>query len=114
MASYTVAAKELEGVILYFCPHHEAFVPVIRHTFNAVYGIDLYETDFHFIFKDVPKNGLTEWYKDAPERLLNYMITHIKSKSRATLRTGTEKVKASFGTMQLSYQMSNGKIVNFK
>ena len=59
MASYIVEAKELEGVIFRFCAHYKASVPVIHHTFNAVYSIDLYEPDFHFIFKDVAMNGLT-------------------------------------------------------
>ena len=43
-----------------------------------------------------------------------YMVVHIKSESGATTRIETEKVEALFGILQLSYQMSNGKIVNFK
>ena len=66
-ATYTVAAIELEGVILHFQPHHETYVPVIHQTFHTVYGVDLYEIDFHFIFDDIPTNGLTELYNNAPK-----------------------------------------------
>ena len=77
MATYTVEAKELEGVIFCFRAHHEASIPVIHHTFNAVYGIDLYEIDSHFIFKDVATNRLTELYKDALECLEQRTVTFL-------------------------------------
>ena len=94
---------ELEGVILRFRAHHEASVPTIHHTFNAVYGIDLYDIDFHFIFDDVGTNGLKELYKDAPDCLLAHMIAHIKQESGATTRDETKKVDTLFGKMQISY-----------
>ena len=103
IATYTVKAKELEGVILRFREHHEDSIPSIHHAFNAVYGVDLYETNFLFIFEDVATNGLMELHKDEPERVLGYMVAHIKSESGATLRTETEKVDTLFGNMQLSY-----------
>ena len=59
MTTYTANTKEIEGVTLDFCAYHEASIPVIHYTFNAVYGLDLYDADFHFIFEDVAKNGLT-------------------------------------------------------
>ena len=114
MPTYTVAANDLEGIIIRFCPHHEASVPVIHHTFNAVYGVDLYEDEFHFIFDDVPTNGQTELYKDAPKRLKDYMITRIKTGCKLVSKSETEKVDDLFQTMQLNYKMINGKYVYFK
>ena len=96
------------------CTHHEASVSSIHHTFNAVYGVDLYDTNFHFIFDDVAKNGLTELYKDAPEQLLTHMTNHIKKVSGALLGIEMKKVDNLFGNMQISYQMYNGRVVNFK
>ena len=81
MATYTINAKVLEGVILRFQAQPDTSFPVLYHTLNSVYDADLYETDFHFIFDDVPTNDLTEFCKDAPKRLLNHMITHIKTES---------------------------------
>ena len=97
-----------------FLPHHEVSVPGLHHTLNTVYDVDLYETDFHFIFNDVPKNGLTELYKDTPERLKAYMSTHIKTESGATSRSETDKVEALFKLIQISYQLSTDKLVHFK
>ena len=76
MTTYTLGAKELEGVIFHFRAHHEASIPVIYHTFNTVYSIDLYETNFHLIYKDIAKNGLTELYKNEPDCLLLYGRPH--------------------------------------
>ena len=53
MVTYAVDAKELKSVTLRFRAHHEAYVPVIHLTLNAVYGVDLYDTDFHFLFNNV-------------------------------------------------------------
>ena len=103
MSTYTVAANDLEDVILRFQRHHEASVPVLHQTFNAVYGVDLYEDEFHFIFDDVPTNGQTELYKDASKRLKDYMITRIKTESKSVSRSETEKVDDMFQTMQLCY-----------
>ena len=115
METYTVEAKELEGVISGFRPHHESSVPVIHHTFNAVYSVDLYETDFHFLFDDVPTNIQTELYKDVPKHLLDYMIDPIKTESESVgTRCKLDKIEKLFGNMQLSYQTSTGKIMNFK
>ena len=74
MATYTVDAKELEGIIICFKACPDTSFPVLHYTLNSVYGVDLYETDFHFLFDDVPTNDLIELYKDAPKRLLDYMI----------------------------------------
>ena len=114
MATYTVDAIELEGVVLYFHVHHEASVPNIHHTFNAIYGIDLYATDFHFIFDNVTANGLKKLYKDASKRLLMHMVDHIKQESGAITRDKTKKVEALFGIIQINYKMNNGTIMNFK
>ena len=93
MATYIVDAKELEGVIFHFRAHHKALVLAIHPTFNVVYGVDLYETDFHFLFNDVPKNRLTVLYKNASKRLLGHMITHVKTKSGSIgARSKTDKV----------------------
>lgn len=115
MATYTVATKGLEGVILLIQPHYDASLPVLHHTFNAVYGVDLYETEFHFIFDDVPTNELTELYKNALKQLLDHMIIHIMTKS-GSIGTGSkmDKVEKLFKTMQLSYKMHNGTYVFFK
>ena len=89
-------------------------MPSIYHIFNTVYGVDLYNSGFHFIFDDVGKNGLNELYKDVPDLLLTYMTDHIKRVSGDSLRTETEKVDDLFGNMQISYQMNTGKFMNFK
>ena len=89
IATYTIGTKELEGVIFCFPAHNGFSVPVIHRTFKTVYGIDLYETNFHLIFKDVATNGLTELYKDEPEHLLAYTVTHIKYEFGVTTRTET-------------------------
>ena len=104
----------LKGLILCFPPHHEVSVPTIHHTFNAVYGVNLYNTNFQFLFDDVETNGLKELYKDIPKRLLTHMTDCIKQVSGALLRTGTEKVETLFGNIQISYQMDTGKFMNFK
>ena len=112
MATYTVAAKDLEGAIFCFQPHHDTSLPFIHQTFNAAYSVHLYETDFHFIFDDVPKNGLTELYKDTPKQLLNHMITHIKMESGSTgTRSKKDKVEKF---RQLSYKLGNVTSVYFK
>ena len=105
MATYTVDATLLEGVLLRSRPHHDASIPSIHHIFNAVYGVDLYDTYFHFIFEDVGKNWQKWLFKDAPDRLLEYTVNHIKHESGATTRTETEKVNDLLGNMQISYQM---------
>ena len=76
IATYIVHATELKGVIHCSRAHHEASVPTIHHTFNAVNDIDLYYNDFCFLFDNVAANGLNELYKDAPKRLLTDMIDH--------------------------------------
>ena len=81
MAIYTVDAKELEGIILCFQAHPNTSFPILHHTLNSVYGVDLYETQFHFLCHNVPTNRLTELYKDAPKQLLNHMIIHIQTES---------------------------------
>ena len=48
--TYTVAANDLEGVIIRFAPHPITAFPFLHHTLNGVYGVDLYETDFLFLF----------------------------------------------------------------
>ena len=101
--TYTVAANDLQEVIIRFAPHPITDFPFLHHTLNGVYGVDLYETDFHFLFSDIAANGLTELYKDAPKRLLAYMINHIKTVSAAASGTGTRsntaKVDELFGKM---------------
>ena len=92
MTTYTVDATELQGVILCFQLHNEASLPRINHTFNAVYGIDLYDSDFHFTFDNVETNGLKELYKDTLDCLLVHMVHHIKQESGATIRHKTKKV----------------------
>ena len=115
MAIYTVDTKALESVILRFQPHHDtAKFPFIHQTLNSAYGLDLYESECEFISHDVPTNGLTELYKDAPQRLLNHMIAHIQTESGATSRSETEKVEKLFKTMLLSYKMGNCKYSYFK
>ena len=112
--TYTVNATELKGVIPRFRTHHEASVPAIHHTFNAVYGIELYDTDFHFLFDNVAANGLNKLYKDALKRLLMHMTDHIKRMSGAITTTEMEKVDNLFCAMHISYLMSNSKFKNFK
>ena len=114
MTTYTVAANNLEGVIVRFQVHPNPAFLFLHHTLNSVYGVDLYETDFYFLFDDVTTNGQTELHKDASKRLLDYMITHILTESGATTRGETEKVEKLFKTMLLSYKMSNGKHSYFK
>ena len=109
MTTYNVAANDLEGVIVRFAPHPNPSFSFLHHTLNAVYGIDLYETDFYFLFHDVTANGQTELYKDAPKRLLDYMIAHIKTESAASTRAETEKVEKSFEIMLLSYKTKDKK-----
>ena len=88
--TYTVAANNLEGVIIQFAPHPVTDFPFLHHTLNGVYGVDLYETDFHFPFSDITANGQKELYKDTPKRLLAYMINHIKTVPAAAVSgTGT-------------------------
>ena len=81
--TYTVAANDLEGVIIRFAPHPITDFPFLHHTLNGVYGVDLYKNDFHFLFDDITTNGQTELHKDAPKRLLQHMIAHIKNVSEA-------------------------------
>ena len=45
---------------------------------NEAYGIDLYKSDFEFIFDDVKINGLNELLKDARTMLQSYLVDHIK------------------------------------
>ena len=117
--TYTVAANHLEGVIIRFAPHPVIDFPFLHHTLNGVYGVDLYETDFHFLSSDFATNGQTELYKDAPKRLLVYMINHIKTVSAASVsgtgtRSNATKVDELFGKMLLSNITRGGKIIDFQ
>ena len=117
--TYAVAANDLEGVIIQFDPHPVTDFLFLHHTLNGVYGVDLYDTDFHFLFSDIATNGQTELYRDAPKRLLAYMINHIKSVSAAAATgTGTRsngaKVDELFGKMLFSYQTKANKTINFQ
>ena len=76
--THTVAANTLDGVIVSFAPHPNTAFPFLHHTLNGVYGLDLYDNEFHFLFDDFATNGLTELHKDAPQLLLDHMIDHIK------------------------------------
>ena len=115
MATYTINAKELEGVILCFRAHPNTTFPVLHHTLNSLYGVYLYETDFHFLFYDVPTNGLTKLYKDAPKRLLNHLITHIQKRSESIgTRSKTDQVEKLFKTIQLTCTTKNNKVIHFK
>ena len=114
MATYTVAANDLEGVIIRFTPHPNTAFLFLHHTLNGVYGVDLYELDFHFLFDDFTANGQTELYKDAPKRLLDYLIDHIKTKSGASTRGNTAQVQKLFEEMLLSYKMKNGQVISFQ
>ena len=110
--TYTVAANDLEGVIIRFAPHPNTSFPFLHHTLNDVYGLDLHETDFHFLFDDVANNQQTELYKDAPKRLLEHMIDHIATESGSKgTRSKTDKVEKLFKTMKLSYKMKHGAII---
>ena len=66
MMTYTVAANDLEGVIVRFDPHPIPACLFIHQTLNSVYGVDIYETYFHFLFDDITTNQQKELYKDAP------------------------------------------------
>ena len=115
--TYTVAANDLEGVMIRFAPHPINDFPFLHHTLNGVYGVDLYENDFHFLLDDITTNGQTELHKDAPKRLLAYMIDHIKNvsgSSGAGTRGNTTKVDELFGTMLLSYRLKNGRAISFQ
>ena len=115
MTTYTVAANNLEGVIVRFQVHPNPAFLFLHHTLNSVYGVDLYETDFYFLFDDVTTNGQTEFHKDAPKRLLDYMIGHIKKESGSVgTRSMTKKVDNFFKSMLMSYKTKNGKYVYFK
>ena len=114
MTTYTVAANDLEGVAIRFQAHPNPDFPYLYHTLNSVYSVDLYEIDFHFLFNDVTANGQTELYKDAPKRLLEYMIAHIKTESGASIRAEMEKIEKLFETMLLSYKMKHCNIMFFK
>ena len=114
--TYTVAANDLEGVIIRFAPHPVTDFPFLHHTLNGVCGVDLYETDFHFLFSDIAANGQTELYKDAPKRLLAYMINRIKTVSAAAgtgTRSNTAKVDELFGKMLFSYRTKANKTIHF-
>ena len=112
--TYTVAANDLEGVIIRFAPHPNTDFPSLHTTLDDVYGLDLHDDEFHFLFHDVSNNQQTELYRDAPKRLLEHMISHItmESGSRGT-RSKTDKVETLFKTMKLSYKMKSGKVMRF-
>ena len=100
MTTYTIAANDLEGVIVRFQPHCNPSSPFLHHTLNSVYGVDLFGSDFYFLFDDVPTNGQTELYKDTPHRLMDYMFGHIRAESGSIgTQTKTDKVETSFKTM---------------
>ena len=85
--THTVDATLLKGIILRFRPHKDiASYPVIHESFNSVYGVDLYDDKFHFIFDNAPTNGQKLLFKDALEHLRAYMVDHIKQVSGATAR----------------------------
>ena len=112
--TYTVAANELEGVIIRFQQHPNPAFSFLHHTLNSVYGVDFYKTDFYFLFHDITTNQQTELYTDAPQRLLDYMIDHIKYKLGASTRGNTAQVQVLFENMLLSYKMKNNKVMQFK
>ena len=106
LLSYTVLSSASDYII-------KCFFPRINHTFNAVYSINLYDSNFHFIFDNVGTNGLKELkelYKDAPDRLLAHMVDHIKQESEATTRDKTKKVDVLFGNIQISHIQHNGVV----
>ena len=113
--TYTVAANDLQGVIVRSEPHPNPAFPYLHRTLNDVYGLDLHDNEFHFLFHDVTNNRQTELYQDAPKRLLEHMIAHIviESDSGGT-RGKTVKVEKLFETMKLGYKLKNGKHVQFK
>ena len=111
----TTTTTIYHGVTIRFAPHPNTACPFLHHTLNNVYGLDLYENDFHFLFDDIAANQQTELHKDAPKRLLNHMIDHITRESgTGGTRSKTDKVESLFKTMILSYKMKNGTIVKFK
>ena len=114
MTTHTIAANDLEGIIIRFAPHPNPAFPFLHHTLNGVYGIDLYEADCHLVFDDFATNGLTELYKDAPKRLLDHMLNHIKTESGASTRGNTAQVDELFATMLWSYRLKSGRLVAFK
>ena len=65
--TYSVNVTKLEGVIFCFWVHNQVSLPVFHQTFNVVYGVDLYEPDFHFIFDDVTTNRIKKLFKNAPD-----------------------------------------------
>ena len=113
-ATHAVAATLLKGIILRFRPHKDlSSYPVIHESFNSVYGVDVYNDEFHFIFDDVPTNGAKALFKHAPERLRKYMVDHIKQVSGATgraSRSETDKIDKLFGKIELSYALNTGKL----
>ena len=117
--TYTVAVNDLEGAIIRFAPHPVTDFPFLHHTLNGVYDVDLYKTDFHFLFSDIAFNGKTEMHKDAPKLLLAYMIAHIKKVSGAAAsgagtRGNTTKVDELFGNMLFSYNTKGGRNIHFQ
>ena len=114
MTTYTIAVNDLEGVIIRFQAHPNPSFPFFRHTLNSIYCVDLYDTDFHFLFDVVPTNEHTELFKDAPKQLLDYMIGHIKTESGSVgTQSKTDKVETLFKTIQLSYKMQNNRVMIF-
>ena len=121
-ATHAIDATLLKGIILWFCPHFDASISTIHDSLNSVYGVDLYDNKFHSIFDDVGTNKQQELFKDAPQRLLAHMVDHIKldhiklvsgATNRAS-RSKTDKIDKLFGKMGISYQLTNGKVVNFQ
>ena len=85
--TYAVDATLRGGIIIRFRPHKDVTLyPVIHESFNSVYGIDLYDDEFDFLFDDMTNKGKKELFLDAPERLRAHMVTHIKNLSGATAR----------------------------
>ena len=60
--TYTVAANELQGIIVCFEPHPNPAFPYLHRTLNDVYGLDLHDDEFHFLFHDVTNNRQKELY----------------------------------------------------
>ena len=113
--TYTVAANDLQGVIIRFDTHPNPAFPYLHTTLNDIYGLDLHDDEFNFVFYDVANNQQMELYKDAPKRLLEHMIDHIVTQSGSGgTRSKKDKVEKLFKTMKLGYKLKSGKYMRFK
>ena len=106
MKTYNVNVTQLEGILLWFQVHKQASFPRFHQTLNDAYGLDLYNSNFEFIFDDVKTNELTEILKDALTMLRSYLTDHIKQELGSTTRDTAKKVDTLFDNMELSYDKS--------